>query len=110
MATSLFISTRENALTRCVLAEGVPWAEISHRVSAKCGNSALLNVWLTICKSGCTSVTTEERSGQTFTSCTNESIQLVCALVLNNLQTIIDEMAKHLPLMHGSANALLNTL
>ena len=44
MATLLFISTRKNALTRFVLAEGVPWAEISHRVSAQYGNSALLNV------------------------------------------------------------------
>jgi hypothetical protein len=44
MATSLFISTRENALTRFVLAEGVPRAEISNRVSAQFGNSALLNV------------------------------------------------------------------
>jgi len=61
-------------------------------------------------KNDCTSVTTEERSGQPFTSCTDENIQLVCALILNNLQVVIDEMAKHLPIMHGSANALPNTL
>jgi len=66
--------------------------------------------WLTIFKNGCTSVTIEERSGQPFTSCTDESIQLVYALILNNLQAIIDEMAKQLPIMHGSANTLPNTL
>jgi len=37
MATLLFISTRENASARFVLAEGVPQAEISHKVSAKYG-------------------------------------------------------------------------
>ena len=66
--------------------------------------------WFTIFKNGCTSVTTEERSGQPFRSCTDESIQLVCALILNNLQAIIDEMAKYLPIMHGSAVVLPNTL
>jgi hypothetical protein len=66
--------------------------------------------WLTIFKNCCTDVTIEERSGQPFTSCTDESIQLVCVLILNNLQAIIDKMAKHLPIMHGSANALPYTL
>jgi len=28
----------------------------------------------------------------------------------NLLSSVIDEMAKHLPIMHGSANALPNTL
>jgi hypothetical protein len=65
---------------------------------------------LTSLKNGCTFVTIEERSGQPFTSCTDETIQLVCALIPNNLQEVIDEMAKHLPIMHGSANALANTL
>lgn len=114
MATLLFISTREDALTRFVLAEGVPQEEISHRVSAQYGKRDLLKSsmyeWLTIFKNGCTGVTSEERSGQPFTSCTDENIKLVCVLILNNLQAITDEVASHLQIMHGSANGLPNTL
>ena len=90
MATLLFISTWENALARFLLAEGVPQAEISHRVSAKYGNRLCwMCEWLTIFKNGCASVTIEERAGQPFTSCTDESIQLVSALILNYLQRLL---------------------
>ena len=90
MATLLFISTRENALARFVLAEGVPQAEISHRVSAKYWNRLCwMCEWLTIFKNGWAHVTIEERAGQPFTSCTDESIQLVCAFILNNLQRLL---------------------
>jgi hypothetical protein len=69
-----------------------------------------MNEWLTIFKNGSTRVTIEDRSGQPFISCTDENIKLVCALILNKLQEIIDGMANHLPIMNGSANALPNTL
>ena len=69
-------------------AEGVPGAEIHHRLSAQYGSSALpqQSVYdgITMFKNGRTNGTDDERSGCPSTSTTEENIERVRAMILDN--------------------------
>ena len=89
-------------------AEGVPEAEIHRRLSAHYGNSALpqwsVYDWITMFKNGRTSVTDDERSGRPSTSTTEENVERVCSMILDNRRSTVDEVAQHLNISHGSTH------
>ena len=114
MTSLLSVCTKEeqHAVKQFLWAEGVPGAEIYHRLSAQYGNSASLQWsvfdWITMFKNGHTSVTDDERSGCPTTSTTEENTERVRAMVLDKQRSTIDEVAQHLNISHGSAYEIIN--
>ena len=64
--------------------------------------------WITLFKNSRTSVTDDEQSGRPPTSTTEENIERVRTMMLDNRRSTIDEVAQHLKIIHGSAHEIIN--
>ena len=87
--------------------EGVPGAEIHRRLSSQYGDSALplrsVHEWIEKFQHGRTSLKDEERAGRPSTSITDSNVEDDRAMILENRQVTIDEVANHFEISHGSA-------
>jgi hypothetical protein len=106
---SVCIKEEKGSVIRFLWANDVPRAETYSRFSAQYGNSTLpqrsVYEWITMNKTGCTSVT-DVRSEGSFTSTTEENTERVPAMILDNRRVAIDEVAYHIRISHGSAHGI----
>jgi hypothetical protein len=102
---------QRRAVIRFLWAEGVPGAEIHHRLSAQYENSALpqgsVYEWITTFKNGRTSFTGEERPGLPSESTTEENSKRDRAMILDSLWVGVDEVAYDLRDSHCSAHGII---
>ena len=104
---SVCTKEEERGVIRFLWSEGVTGAEIHRRLSAQYGDSALprrsLYEWIEKFEHGRTSVKDKERAGRPSTSITDSNVEDARAMILENRQVTIDELANHFEISHGSA-------
>ena len=92
--------------------EGVKPVGIHHRMLAQYGQSTMsqrkVYEWVERSKSGRTRVTDEGHSGWPSTSRTQDHIDRAYAMIRDNRQITVSEVAAHLDISCGSAYAILH--
>jgi response regulator of citrate/malate metabolism len=105
-------SEEQRGVIRFLTAEGVNQHEIHRRMKAVYGEHCLsltaTKRWSKRFSEGRVSVKDDERPGQTHRVITPETIAKVDALLQDNRQVSIDELASAVHISHGSVHTILH--
>jgi len=106
-----FSIEEQRGVVRFLWAEGVNHVEIHRRMLAQYGQSTMskrkVYEWVERFKWGRTRVN-DGRSGRPSTSCTQDHIDRVDAMIREDVRITVPEVAAHLDISYGSAYAILH--